>query len=257
MRVERFVENPHLPSSQVSAVIMANLVPQATKVLQARGIRIITAPVNKALPIAINQHADLQCLHIEGKQWLVAKSDTELDRILHNEGAEVLLTEQKLGNAYPEDIRLNALLINKQLYGKISELDPALQKACDSAGIHKIMIQQGYAKCSTAIVAEKSIITADAGIAQAANEQGLELLKIQPGNIELPGYNYGFIGGCCGFISESIFAFTGKLNTHPDGFAIRQFIEAHNKKVLELTDDALIDIGGILPLKEVDESTEQ
>lgn len=255
MRKERFVENPHLPSSQVSAVIMANIVPQAAKELQSRGIRIITAPVNKALPLPINQHADLQCLHFRGKQWLVARSDTGLDRILEDEGAKVLITEQKLGNTYPEDIRLNALLINKQLYGKISELDPALQKASDRVGIHKIMIQQGYAKCSTAVVADKSIITADAGIAEAAKEQGLEVLKIQPGNIELSGYDYGFIGGCCGFISESILAFTGKLSTHPDGFAIRKFIELHKKQVLELTDDPLIDIGGILPLKEVGEST--
>lgn len=253
MRAERFVENPHLPSSQVTAIIMANLVPQATKVLQARGIRIITAPVNKSLPDPINQHADLQCLHFKGKQWLVAKSDTGLDRVLAEEGAEVLLTEQKLGDVYPEDIRLNVLLINKQLYGKQNELDSALQKACESAGIHKIAVRQGYAKCSTAIITEKSMITADAGIAIAASEQGLEVLKIQPGNIALPGYNYGFIGGCCGFISESILAFTGKLNTHPDGIAIRQFLEAHKKEVLELTDNVLIDIGGILPFKEVDD----
>lgn len=252
MRVERFVENPHLPSSQVSAVIMANLVPQATKVLRTRGIRIITSPVNKTLPIPINQHADLQCLHLKGNQWLVAKSDTRLNRILKDEGAEVLLTEQMLGNAYPEDIRLNALLINKQLYGKLYELDPALLKACDSAGIHKITVRQGYAKCSTAIVTEKSIITADAGIAETAKKQRLEVLKIQPGNIQLPGYDYGFIGGCCGYISESTLAFTGKLSTHPDGFAIRRFLEAHEKQVLELTNDSLIDIGGMLPFKEVD-----
>lgn len=250
MRIERFVENPHLPSSQVSAIIMANLVPQATKELQTRGIRIITVPVNAALPVPVNQHADLQCLHFRGKQWFVCKSDTELNRILVGEGAEILFCEQTLGNIYPEDIRLNALLINKQLYGKISELDPAVQKACDSVGLHKIKVRQGYTKCSTAIVTENSIITADVGIADSAMEQGLEVLKIQPGNIKLRGYDYGFIGGCCGFISKSVLAFTGKLSTHPDGTRIRRFLENHKKQVLELSDDALIDIGGILPFKE-------
>ncbi|WP_283607502.1 DUF6873 family GME fold protein [Faecalispora anaeroviscerum] len=247
---ERFVEIPNLPSAEVTTVIAADIVPEVTAALQSRGIRMIAPPINEDLPEPINRHADLQCVHLKGKSWLVVRSETELQQRLKEEGAEVQLTEWRLGQEYPADIRLNALLLHKQMFGKLEELDPALQKACDFAGVHKFPVRQGYTNCSVAIVSEKAIITADSGIAQAAERHGIRVLKISAGNIRLPGYEYGFIGGCCGLISQSILVFTGALNLHPDGLQIRRFVEAQKKQVLELTQNSLIDMGGILPMKE-------
>ncbi|MDU6307054.1 MAG: hypothetical protein E6579_10390 [Clostridium sp.] len=250
IRTERFVDTPNLPSSKVTAVIASDLVPEIITALQSRGIRVITPQVNADLPEPVNRHADLQCIHLQGKSWLVVRSENDLQQRLKDEGAEVLLTEERLGNKYPADIRLNALILNKQMFGKLKELDPALQKACSFAGIHTVSVRQGYTNCSAAILSEKAMITADTGIAQAAEQHGIEVLRISAGNIRLPGYEYGFIGGCCGLISESVVAFTGALKFHPDGLQMRRFIEAQKKQVLELTQNPLIDIGGILPVKE-------
>jgi len=254
IRTERFIHSPNLPSSQVTAVIAADTVPEVIAALRSRGVRVITPQENADLPEPVNRHADLQCVHLQGKSWLVARSEIALQQSLQAEGAEVLPTEQRLGSKYPADIRLNALLLNKQMFGKIKELDPALQKACSMAGIHTISVRQGYTNCSAAIISEKAIMTVDAGIAQAAEWHGIEVLRIGAGNIRLPGYEYGFIGGCCALISESVVAFTGALRFHPDGFRMRRFIEAQKKQVLELTQHPLIDIGGILPVKEEDRS---
>ena len=76
------------------------------------------------------------------------------------------------------------------------------------------------------------------------------MLKIQKGFISLPGYDYGFIGGCCGKLSKNILAFTGKIESHPDYNNIKDFCRNYNVNVLSLTNDDLLDIGGILPIAE-------
>ena len=66
------------------------------------------------------------------------------------------------------------------------------------------------------------IVTADSGIADAAKARGVSVLRIRPGFIELPGYDYGFIGGTA-FLFGDTLCFAGDLSTHPDGGAIADF----------------------------------
>ena len=115
-----------------------------------------------------------------------------------------------------------------------------------------IPVRQGYAKCSTAVVSEHAIITADSGIANAASLAGLDVLKLQPGYIHLDGYAYGFIGGTCGKLSASTIAFAGSVNRHPQAAEILKFLEQHQVQAISLYEGPLQDIGGILPLAETD-----
>ena len=84
-------------------------------------------------------------------------------------------------------------------------------------GLELIPVKQGYAKCSLCIVSENAVITADEGLAYTLCRAGLDVLKIIPGCIRLPGYGYGFIGGCCGKLDAATMAFAGDPLTHPDG----------------------------------------
>ena len=77
------------------------------------------------------------------------------------------------------------------------------------------------------------------------------MLLIRPGWIKLPGYNTGFLGGSCGKLSPDKLAFTGQLSSHPDGKAIRAFLEQRGVAAVELSHGPLVDTGGILPLKEI------
>ena len=115
-------------------------------------------------------------------------------------------------------------------------------------GIQWIHTNQGYARCSTCVVDETSVVTSDEGIAAVLEQEGIEVLRIRPGFVRLPGYDTGFIGGCCGKIGQDLLYFTGKLSSHPDGETIRAFAEQRGVHVVEGAASALLDIGGILPL---------
>jgi len=114
----------------------------------------------------------------------------------------------------------------------------------------KNIVKQGYAACSAAAVDGYSIITADKAIAEAAGSRGYQALVISPGGIRLDGYDYGFIGGCCGLLDEKTLAFTGRLSSIKDGERIKGFCASRGVSVIELTDEPMKDIGGIIPLLE-------
>ena len=116
--------------------------------------------------------------------------------------------------------------------------------------MEKVLVNQGYAACSTLIIDETSIITADRGISEKAKSLGYDILLIPSGEIALEGYDYGFIGGCCGFIDKNTLAFTGTLGSLTYGHIIMEYLNAKNIKVIELTDKHMKDIGGIIPIME-------
>ena len=76
------------------------------------------------------------------------------------------------------------------------------------------------------------------------------MLLIEAGSIQLPGYDTGFIGGCCGKLSPDKMAFTGSLKNHPSGTRIQIFLREHGVTPLELCQGPLIDVGVIIPLAE-------
>jgi hypothetical protein len=94
-------------------------------------------------------------------------------------------------------------------------------------------------------VDEDSIITYDRGIAKAAEAAGINVLTVDPGHVELPGYDTGFIGGTSGRVGDEII-FNGDLSAHPDCQAIRQFIEERGLKVRYFSGYPLRDIGSII-----------
>ena len=77
-------------------------------------------------------------------------------------------------------------------------------------------------------------------------------MLISKGSVVLKGYNYGFIGGCCGKIDKDKIAFNGKIESHNDCNKIIDILQRNNTEIIELCDSKLTDIGGILPLYEED-----
>jgi hypothetical protein len=94
------------------------------------------------------------------------------------------------------------------------------------------------------------VITSDDGIARTLAGFGLEVLKISPGNIILPGLDYGFIGGASGMVSGDIIVFYGNLASHPDFRKIQDFVKSHGKGCMSLSHESLTDLGTFIPLKE-------
>ena len=156
---------------------------------------------------------------------------------------------KKAGEKYPENILLNCLYLNNTLYGKLDSVDDTVLDYCKPNGIKTVNVNQGYTRCSSLQISENAVITADKSIEKALKNNGADVLLINEGNIELKGYNYGFIGGA-GFYDNGIVYFFGNIKTHPDYDKIREFIIQYNSNIEVLCQDMPIsDIGGAVIIK--------
>ena len=151
----------------------------------------------------------------------------------------------ELNPVYPGDIAFNAACTGRYFIHNLKYTAPELLAAAEAPGMTMISTRQGYTKCSTVIVDEDSIITYDDAIAKPCSAAGMNVLKIRPGHILLPGFDTGFIGGTSGRIRDTI-VFNGDLTRHPDFEAIRDFIEKRGLELKWFGDWPLTDIGSII-----------
>ncbi len=235
---------PNLPKCTIKSAIIGDY-PEIIAALEKLNIKPVVLPENKALAPAVRRHADMSVLHLCEKRFLCA--DNSFADKLSVLGAECELPDCALSSEYPNDTRLNCLILGDNIIcGK--GCDHAVKRFAQISGKKIITVRQGYVRCSCAVVDERSVITADSGIASALRAVGVDVLLIRPGHISLPGYDYGFIGGCCGKLSANAILFSGSLNTHPDGEAMRCFITSRGVEIIEASDGGLLDFGGFIPL---------
>ncbi len=203
--------------------------------LAALGVCAFWLPDNPNVDTRLSGHADLMLLDLGGGRVL-----TYLDG-LPDIGLEVVKVEGQ-GRVYPEDARLCACVVGRYCIHDFRISDPHI------TGFERIQVRQGYARCSTCVVDERSVITSDAGIAKAAARHGIDVLGIRPGYIELEGFDTGFIGGASFKISPDRLAFTGRLDSHPDVARIKSFLRERGVEPVYLTDNPAFDIGSAVPL---------
>ena len=149
-------------------------------------------------------------------------------------GKEVLCGETSLFCDYPYDIAYNVLVYKNFAFCKEEYADFCVKEELRRQNIEIININQGYAKCS-AVVCDEGIITADEGIYRAVKSCGINALKITPGFVVLPGYDYGFIGGASGIVDGKL-AFFGDIRQHPDYSKISDFCDFNYIPDFPLTD---------------------
>lgn len=204
--------------------------------LKQEGFEVILLAPFSALDHPTDTHADMLLLDVNGK---IFKHE---DYLIDGEFESI---SESMGAKYPHDVLLNIAVVGSHAFCNIKHASKTILKYLEDNGYTIHRIAQGYAHCSTCIVSDKAIITADKGIYTAACEVGIDALLIGAGSISLPPYGYGFIGGASGATDDAVY-FCGSLEYHPDGERIRAFIEKCGKRVVELCDAPLTDIGGIL-----------
>ena len=207
--------------------------------LEQKGFEIIPLAPFSALCYPVDTHADMLLLAI-GNTVFVHK-DYKIDLV----GFNVIKIDEPISNKYPNDVLLNVAIVGKNAFCNTKYTSKTVIKYLEENNYAIHHVGQGYAHCSTCILGENAIISADLGIVQAAQKAGIDALLISSGHISLQPYDYGFIGGSCGSCEDKIY-FGGSLKYHPDGEKIRLFCENHNKIVVELFDAPLVDVGGIL-----------
>lgn len=244
-----FIKTPNLPEGDTVLVAVSCTYPSIISALKSRGVSVIEVASGRRLSGAVSSHADMLLHHLGNNKVVVAKGEFALKKNLEQAGFDILESNICIRDGYIHEIPLNAFQVGNYLFSNLSYLDPVVKQYCEENNIAIVSVRQGYAKCSTVVVNDSSIITADPSIAQAAKLVGLDVLQISPGGIELKGYSYGFIGGCCGLIGKNKLAFAGNIRTHPDYSQIYKFCYEKEVDLISLADMPLTDIGGIIPLK--------
>ncbi len=198
-------------------------------------------------PVSCHPDMFMCCLGSDGDAHIIFCPDIG-DVIRQDSGSSFSLFRpgsSSLKRDYPYDIAYNAACTGRYFIHNLRYTDPVLLSFARSSGMKLVDVRQGYAKCSTVIVDEDSIITYDRGLAESCRKAGMDVLTVSPGHVLLPGYDTGFIGGASGCIGDTVY-FNGDLTAHPDSEAIISFIEKCGLKVRWFTGRPLTDIGSIL-----------
>lgn len=254
------VMNPNLPEGRVKMVAIGEpYLPLLHDRFEELGIAVIPIPNIGSVALEVRGHADLALHHVGGYN-IIASSDTYsriqirlsgMDSRFGMDSWNIIPSLGNLSPKYPGDIALNALRIGRYLFCNMEHTDVRLLEYCEKYCIEVVNVKQGYTKCSVCVVQEDAAITSDPQLAEVMVQKRINVLVIEPGYIDLEGYDYGFIGGASGKIAADTLCFTGSLKNHPSNNSICDFLKEHGVNKVELTERRCFDIGSIIPLIEI------
>ncbi|URZ16944.1 DUF6873 family GME fold protein [Clostridium felsineum] len=232
----------------MKAVIVDNRISELEKYnLKKLDLNIILTPICKDISSPISGHPDEVICKVSDKLMIIYKSSTsEFIASIKNLGINIIKSSNTLGNEYPNDVALNGVVLKDFFIHNIKYTDPSLYNNILDKTI--INVKQGYTKCSTAVINDYALMTSDIGIANSASKFNLDVLLLPPGDIVLPGFEYGFIGGSCGLINKNTLAFYGNLEKYKFKNKVLNFLNKHNIKPIYLSDSKLIDRGSIITI---------
>ncbi len=235
-------------SEKERCVITDARLPEGCRVgLLRAGFEVISLPPDPLLSEPVSGHPDMLLFigdRIFCRRDYYALAHAELGRISTLSGLSLELSDEPLSSAYPGDVLFNALIMGDKLFGRLDSLSRRVIDYADRAGLTLVNTRQGYAKCSVCPVSDVAAVTADQGMAKTLTAQGIDVLLISPGHIDLPGLDCGFIGGASGVFGDCV-CFCGALNEHPDGERIAEFCEKHGKNAVSLSNEPLFDAGSL------------
>ena len=221
---------------------------EAEKSLLAKGYEVLRMPSHPRLPAPVSAHADL-LLFFAPDEILCTKDYFEIAKDLLFEISQAAqkplrLIEEALGDGYPKDVPLNAALVGETLFCNPKTVAKRIRISLVNE--KTVAVKQGYTKCSILPVGDRALITEDAAIAALARQNGFDVLQIEKGNVSLPGYDTGFLGGAASFSpyqKSNEILFCGSLEQHPNGDAVKVFCKKHQKEVVPLGEFPLLDVG--------------
>jgi len=209
----------------------------------------VRMPANKNVQKMCQSHPDISLCRISRNELIYAKEcDENFLTDLKNRGITLIKGNSGLNFKYPSDIKYNAAIIGNYLVHKLNNTDSKILEECEQRNIKTLNVKQGYTCCSTAIIGEKAAVTADKGIYNVLKKTGeVDVLLINPQkNIVLEGAEYGFIGGAGGRISDNEYVIAGAAEMLEDFEGINEFFQKHSVKLISLTQDMPVDLGGLI-----------
>lgn len=223
--------------------------------LNTMGYNTIISKPNEALDVPIRSHADCLLFIPDENTYLIEEGNnnaivnylTKGEESKKISNSEIIMVSG-IKSPYPNDVKLNAKVFGKNILCNINTVSSYIKEYAQNHGYRLMHCNQGYAACSTIKLSDNAAITDDISVYNTLSSIGIDCLMVSKGSVKLKGYNYGFIGGCCGMIENNLIAFAGNADTHADSELIKNFLVKHCIDYVNLSDGELIDIGGIVTL---------
>ncbi len=215
--------------------------------LKSLGFDIIPTVENKEVSPPLWGHADMQICKCSDNVFISTPLCYEYYKNkLADFNVKIICGKTTLGSNYPKDIAYNVAWIGKSAIHNFDYTDANIKEYFLQTGIDMINVLQGYSKCTICVVSEGAVITSDIGISKTLLKHGTDVLTISNGNININGWEYGFIGGASGKISDNTLAFCGDISAHPDYNKIKEFCSNYNVECISLSRKRLMDLGSVI-----------
>ncbi len=224
--------------------IIDKRMPKKAKAKLSEHFKIIELPPSQHLDTRVASHPDMLMFYLNGKLFINRDYLSATGNLLRIKGVEIIECDGSLSHDYPNDIAFNCFVSNNALFGNTRHTANEIISFANKCGLEQKPVKQGYAKCSTVVLGDDGIITADQTIYKAYTENSGNALLISPSGIALDGYDCGFIGGASGVYNKEIF-FCGDVSLHPDYEMILDFTKRLGYKITSLSDEPLYDVGTI------------
>ena len=191
---------------------------------------------------AVSCHPDI--FIFENDDGLIIAPDTPSSTIEFLSRHDVMYEfgETMAGDGAAGSVAYNCIATDRFFFHRAGFSDPVVLRACDH--LEAIMLPQAYTRCSM-IALNDHVVTSDMGIYRSLEKPPVRCHYVSPGNIVLPPYPHGFIGGCCGLFDGKLFVI-GSLRHLADCDHLYSFIEQAGFRVVELYDGPPYDGGGIM-----------
>ncbi|MEG2348281.1 MAG: hypothetical protein RSB67_01360 [Clostridia bacterium] len=221
--------------------------------LENLGYKIVEIKAREKLYFEIASHVDIFCTKIKNKLII---DPIEYENIINSTNSRNILKGVKsVGFSYPEDIAYNVCNIGENVVHNFKYTDERILEIIQENNMNKININQGYSKCSIAVVEANSCIVCDKKIAEALQKSCIDVLCIsEKMDIKLldksGSYSNmnGFIGGAISKIGNNIFI-SGDLKKIDKNDKIREYIEKKGLHIIDFKGLDVIDYGGMLELE--------
>ncbi|MCB0804585.1 MAG: hypothetical protein KDC05_02240 [Bacteroidales bacterium] len=192
---------------------------------------------------SISGHPDIFFCQL-GNQLVIAPNLPEkYKHLLKDKKFSFIEGEIPLGKKYPQTAVYNVVCTTDFLIHNFRYTDSMITYAADERDL--IHVNQGYTRCNLMPVAPNSFITSDKGIERVLEKYATNVLYVNPAEIQLPGANHGFFGGCCGLYKGKLFI-AGSLSFFTDGEKVKLFAGQCDLEIIELFDGPLFDCGSIM-----------
>lgn len=234
------------------AIVDCRIDSECKRSLELHGFYVITLPAYTPLPAALASHTDMLLCPLGSE--LISTADyadtaeatfSDIRRALGSSGIKLSYTSDTLTDKYPDDCRLNVISFGNNLLCRTESVSGYIKDAAMRHGMNIVPVRQGYPACVTLKLSDGAAITADRGIKRVLRAIGVDVTLIENGDIDLPPYEYGFIGGCAGVYGKNIY-FLGDPATHRSYTAIHAACDDAGLSVIPLGRGRLRDLGGIL-----------